>query len=128
MLTGRLNKIVLFILLAILVLVFSNYQAYFYSDSMLKERAEGESEKALMDKQCDQILFVGEENDPPGGVRVFTWRCLSRTSDSIDLSILIEGDGYPRRYSERLTCTPELARQGFRCESVTAGVRHNFVK
>lgn len=78
MLTGRLNKIALFIFLAILILFFSNYQAYFYSDSMLKERAAGENEKALIDKQCDQISFVGEENDPPGGVRVFTWRCLSK--------------------------------------------------
>ena len=116
MLIGRLNKIALVIFLAVFVLAFSNYQAYFYSDAMLKKRAAEESGAALIDRHCDELSFIGEEADPPGGVRVFTWRCLSKTSDSIDLSILIEGDGYPRRYSERLTCTPELTRQGFNCE------------
>lgn len=117
--TGKLNKIAVIGFLVILALILSNYQAYFYSDTMLNERASKESERVLLDKHCDKISFIGDKNDPAGGVRVFTWRCLSKVSDSIDLSVLIEGDGYPRRYSERLVCTPELVRQGFSCESST---------
>lgn len=84
---------------------------------MLKDRAASESEKALLSKACNEVTFVGEESDPSGGVMVFTWRCLSKESDSIDLSILVEGDGYPRRYTERLTCTAQIIKRGFNCET-----------
>jgi hypothetical protein len=117
MLTGKLSKVAAVVVAAVIgLLVFSSYQAFFYTEAKLTEVATRSKDKAISEAQCAEVKFIGMEKSPPGGVRVFNWRCLSKTNTSEDIFVLIENDGYPRRYSERLTCTPELQKSGYACE------------
>lgn len=115
-LTGKLGKVTTVIGIVIGLLVLSNYQAFFYSEAKLSDVAFRSKDKAIAEAQCDQVKFMGLEKSPPGGLRVFNWRCLSKTKTSEDIFILIENDGYPRRYTERLACTPALQKNGYACE------------
>jgi hypothetical protein len=116
MLTGKLSKVAAVIAVVIGLLVLSSYQAFFYSEAKLSDVASRSKDKAIAEARCDEVKFIGLEKSPPGGVRVFNWRCLSKTNTSEDIFILIENDGYPRRYTERLACTPELQKNGYACE------------
>lgn len=112
---GKLSKTA--IVLAVIggLLLFSCFQAYFYSEDGLLRRATQAKDKTLANMHCNEVKFIGSENSPPGGVRVFTWRCLSKVDESADVSILIESDGYPRRYTDRLACDADILKSGYMC-------------
>ena len=95
----------------------STIQAKFYPERLLLERATATKDRHFAGKDCAEVQSLGGIDNPQGGVKLYSWLCLSRTEESAVLNVHIEYDGYPRVYSERITCTdyPQIAKQGFVC-------------
>jgi hypothetical protein len=117
-LSKRKTKLALIAVAVVVALLWlSTIQAKFYPESLLLERATVAKDRALSKAMCDDVRLLSSLDNPPGGVKLYSWACFSSKKDSVELSVKIEDDGYPHIYSAPIICGayPQFEKPTYSC-------------